>query len=449
MDMAIFEGSDLLLDMETNSYNKKRQRGESFVTAQDNKADEDYISFLESLHQFWEAKFVEDDDVDPTYMEFLGNLKEYGNAYICDVSIENGVLFPIYYEDEKESPTLMKRKSPQPRSGTVIHEKRTLHRDVGLKSTRKNSGVEDNSDAAENPKSGRKNSQAGNVYSDGFKRKTPISRRGDCARENRSLYVDRDQKSSDSRNDYHDGIKRKTPHSRWVGHLEENSSLDMDSDQNNSDSENVRPYGIKRKTPHSSKVDCVRENWNLDVDSDQILGPKYSRSGKMSIIVDETYEKFLNSLHITEDSVIYEYGNQQRIFYEPNDQQRTGVRIKRDTRPPSSTLKPTAPIPGPQTPPSRAKITSQKKSTPTDSLNTLSTSNEMCKKGKIQRENSSCYWKKELHGYLRKPYERKEYDELWAELDAKKPVSIYRDSRSGGSYRPGHMGKSLLEKFPG
>uniref|UniRef100_A0A803LHJ0 Uncharacterized protein n=1 Tax=Chenopodium quinoa TaxID=63459 RepID=A0A803LHJ0_CHEQI len=441
--MSIFEGSDLLLDMETNACNKKRRRGESFVTAPDNKADEDYVSFLEGLQQFWEAKFVEDDDVDPTYMEFLGNLKEYNNAYMCDVSIENGVLSPIYYEDEYESPNLMKRKTSQPCCGTVIHEKRNLHQDVGLKSTRKNSGVKDNScdvfprslDAAENPKSGWKNSKAGNV-SDGFKRKTPISRRGDRARENRILYIDRNQKSSDSRND----------------HLEENRSLDMDSDQSNSDSENVRPYGNKRKTPHSSKGNCVRENRKLDVDSDQILGPKYSGSGKkMSIIVDETYETFLNSLHITEDSVIYEYGDLQRISYEPNDQQKTGVRIKKDTRPPSLTRKPTTPIPVPQTPPSRAKITSQKKSTPTDSLNTLSTSNKTCKKGKIQRVDSSEYWylNKELHRYLRRPYERKEFDELLAEFNSKKPVSIYRDSRSGGSYRPGHMGKSLLEKFPG
>ncbi|KAL9244204.1 hypothetical protein vseg_018006 [Gypsophila vaccaria] len=49
---------------------------------------------------------------------------------------------------------------------------------------------------------------------------------------------------------------------------------------------------------------------------------------------------------------------------------------------------------------------------------------------------------------LRRPYSKQEHDLLWKEVNHRSAVMIHRDSRSGGSDRPGHMGRSLLDWNP-
>lgn len=384
MNRAFMEGTDYLLDMEMSMQNKKRRRGEALYTAENVALDEEYGTFLEGLYEFWEAKFVEEDDNDddPTYVAFLENLKEYGNAYMLDVSYEHGILFPVKYEVENESPNEIKRKTSQSRSGTCNREKKTFYQDGDLKSIRKKS-----------------------------------SAKNDSFHElRRSLHVNDDPKS---------GVK-------------------------NSDSRKYHSHGIKRKTLQSRRGDRVRENRSLDVDSDQRSGPKYSDFGKkMSIVVDEAYGNFLKSLYVSEESVFYEYGDQERVFYEPSGHDVGTEPLEKDTSSPLLTLRPSTPNLGLQTPPSRTKITMQRKPIPTDVNNILRLSNETCKNREKSGEICSSYWKKTgLYDYLRKPYSITEYDNLWKEVSTRRPVMIHRESRSGGSDRQGRLGKSYLDSYP-
>lgn len=368
MDWALFEGTDYFLDMETSTPNTRRCRGEAMNYAGDVEADENYVIFLGDLENCWDAKFVEEDDDDddkdddeddPHYKAFLENLKEHGNAYMCDVSIEHGILSPIIYEVENNSPspspTEIKRKTPRARASACIPGKRKLYK----------------GDRASN-----------------------------C-------------KSSGAKSDSHDKLKRRV---KVVDDLKSGPR--------------VRSDGIKRRPPLSGSGACVREN-------------------RRSEVVDEVYGEFLNNLHVVQDSVFYEYGDEERVFYEISDEQTMDIEIQPlktitrplmlNLRPPTLSLSPTpAPIPRPQTPFSRKQITTQRKPIPHD-RSMLSVSKET--------EECSSLWE-ELNNNLRQPYDQKEYDELWEIMSTRKPVSIHRDSRSGGSDRPGHMGKSYFDSYP-
>ncbi|XP_057249553.1 uncharacterized protein LOC104894414 isoform X2 [Beta vulgaris subsp. vulgaris] len=368
MDWALFEGTDFFLDMETSTPNTRRCRGEAMnYYAGDVEADEDYVTFFRDLLNVWDAKFVgeDDDEDDPHYKAFLENLKEHGNGYMCDVSIEHGVLSPLIYEVENNSP------SPSPTE---------------------------------------------------IKRKTPRARASACIPGKRKLYKgDRDSKykSSGAKSDSHDKLKRRV---KVVDDIKSGPR--------------VRSDGIKRRSPLSGSGDCVREN------------RKSVRENRKSEVVDEVYGKFLNNLHVVEDFVFYEYGDGERVFYDTSDEQTMDVEIQPlktitrplmlNLRPPTLSLSPApAPIPRPPTPSSREQI-AQRKPIPHD-RSMLSVSKET--------EECSSLWE-ELHNNLRQPYDQKEYDELWEIMSTRKPVSIHRDSRSGGSDRPGHMGKSYFDSYP-
>ncbi|KNA12673.1 hypothetical protein SOVF_123720 [Spinacia oleracea] len=471
MSRAIYEGADYLLDMELTNSNKKRRRREA-SSFENGKVDEDYASFLEGLQEFWDEKFVEEGDDDPTYMEFLKNLEERNNAYMCNVSTENGVLIPICYEEEEDFrhlPCENKRKTPKSRSGTCIPDKKNLYQDENLKSTRKRSGAENDSsdvlqrslNVANDLKSGLKKFSSKCGHHDGNKKKTPQSPMGGSVKSG--------LKNSGSKIGHHDGNKKKTPQSPMGGRVGDNRSVYIDVDQEISDSGNDHLDRIKRKTPQSYNGDHVRKNRSLDVGSDQRSGPTYSGfHKKTSVVIDETYEKFLKSLHVSEKSVFYEY-DQDRIFYEPCDQQTTDVEtepLEKDMRPPPSTLRPSTPIPGPHTPFSRPKTTTQIKPTTTpfsrpktttqikpttkDDHITLSVPNKTCKNSEKSRRKSSSFWIDEgLHDYLRKPFTQQELKNLWEQLSTRKPVKIHRESRSGGTDKLGHLGKSYLDLYPG
>lgn len=193
MDWALFEGTDFFLDMETSTPNTRRCRGEAMnYYAGDVEADEDYVTFFRDLLNVWDAKFVgeDDDEDDPHYKAFLENLKEHGNGYMCDVSIEHGVLSPLIYEVENNSPspspTEIKRKTPRARASACIPGKRKLYkgdRDSKYKSSGAKSDSHDKLKrrvkVVDDIKSGPR------VRSDGIKRRSPLSGSGDCVRENR------------------------------------------------------------------------------------------------------------------------------------------------------------------------------------------------------------------------------------------------------------------------
>ncbi|XP_057531893.1 uncharacterized protein LOC130810011 isoform X3 [Amaranthus tricolor] len=255
-------------------------------------------------------------------------------------------------------------------------------------------------------------------------------------------------------------------------------------------------------TPKSHSDDFVIKDWILDVEGNQSTSPRSSGSRmNVSESVDICYATFLSGLHSTKESVYFEYGN-NRIYYEselvtpqrcststqrqlgrppkpskstqslslppprsskstgslptPTPSTRPSKYTKTQPTPPSipstSTLRPPVPPRSPFTPTQRPPtppvkdFSTQTKQTLTDSHVSVSASTS---KNKKELEELNRRYLEKLYAYLRKPYDSNEFEELEMLYCTRKRKLVHRESRSGGSFREGEMGKSYLEHHPG
>ncbi|XP_074280196.1 uncharacterized protein LOC141605371 [Silene latifolia] len=457
---TIIEGADYLMDMDISNQSKKRVR----VDVENSKWDESYLSFLVDLEYYWDSLFLREDDEedDPIYALFFKNLKAYGNGYMLDVSVEHGVSSPVVYEVETDPLDLARRKAPSRNEGS--------------------SDVDRQSKSFRRYSSSRDKNQRNRL--DKIKRSTPRSRRGTFISKERSFNADKELKSARKNQGFVNGVENdsldadkretlRTPHGynmRKRRGLEGESQL-KPGQQNSTFVCNVKtePLDEIERTSVSLQGDrelgSGRENVGVnesDADSSEVIKKKTRRFHQDSNIlnkgvraqkVDETYESFFAGLKVVGDSMVYEYGDHRQILYEEGvEQMATDADIEAAPRPPNQN--PTAPNsssqPSVDTPPSTEPNTTPTSLSPTanhDMLNTSATVNVRDKTGKDPKKNHAKLWR-QLQRILGKPFNQKEYDDLWREMTHRSEVQMYRDSRSGGSYRPGNLGKSYLDKYP-
>ncbi|KAH9614986.1 hypothetical protein KSS87_001173 [Heliosperma pusillum] len=461
---TIIEGADYLMDMELYNQGKKRVR----VDVENTKFDESYLSFLVDLEDYWDSLILREDgeEDDPIYAMFFENLKVYGKGYMLDVSVEHGVSSPIVYEVEIDPTDLARRKAPRRKEGSSDVDRQS-------KSWRKDSSFGDKNETI----------RVGKI-----KRSTLGARRGTFISKERSFNADKKLKSGRRirgfvkgvENDSLDAKKReasRTPHgynTRKRRGLEGESQLKPDQ-QNSTFARNIKTEPLdeveKNSVSHQGDGELRRGRKNSgvnkdDADRSEVIKKKIRRSHqdsntlnkedlqeKRAQKVDETYESFFAGLKVVGDSMLYEYGDNQQIFYEEGvEQMATDDDIDAAPRPPiqnpitpNSSSQPLGYIPSSTEP--TITPTPLSPTATHDKLNTSATVNVRDNTGNETRKTHSKLWR-QLHKILGKPFNQKELDDLWREMTHRSEVQIYRDSRSGGSYRQGHLGRSYLDKYP-
>ncbi|KAL2894018.1 Sine oculis-binding protein-like protein [Bienertia sinuspersici] len=207
----------------------------------------------------------------------------------------------------------------------------------------------------------------------------------------------------------------------------------------------------KMTSPVSSRVDRVRKNRSIDVDGDESTNPKCRRLGEENTGIDVTFGSFLDNVRVEGEQVFYNFGEHNRIYYEAGNQQAKAThieaeRLKTIKRPLALNSTPSMPVPK-LPPPPRAPISSLKKTTSRDAKNMLSSNSKTQEKKKDKNKELIKKYRRELLGYLRKPYDQAEYDNLWDNMSARTPVLIHKESRRGGFDSQGHMGQSYFDRY--
>ncbi|KAK9748894.1 hypothetical protein RND81_02G088500 [Saponaria officinalis] len=422
---SVIENADYILDMEMKNQSKKRVR----VDVDDSRWDKGYLSFLGDLEEYWEAMFEEEDDDDeddPIYAMFLENVKEHGKGYMLDVSLEYGVCSPIMYEVEIDPSVLAQKRSLRTRRGSFTRKEGTLDVDRHLRS--RTSGVK---------KYGFGNKVETDTV-DVNKRESSRTRHGYNMRKRGS---EGDGKPKSGAKNPASVCKVETDP---IDGIEKSSGVNRKSKRGVKDSgfvnedEGGRPKVIRRSSSR------IRQDSNIRKKGD-VHDERMSKSGgavqdERVREPDETYKLFLGGTKVVGDSMVYEFGDHGQIFYEESVQQAsTKVKVETASRQPSrATPTSTEPMTTP-TPLSPSAINVR---------NTSVTDKAVDNNGKDAKEDHSELWR-QLREILVKPFDENEFDELLKNMSSRSRVKVYRDSRSGGTYKPGREGKSYLDEYPG
>ncbi|KAL9245130.1 hypothetical protein vseg_018816 [Gypsophila vaccaria] len=445
---SVVVNADYIVDMEMSNGSKKRVR----VDVNDSRWDKNYLTFLGDLDEYWETKFEEEgDDEDPMYAMFLENLKERGKGYMLGVSLEYGVCSPIMYEYESDPLVVVQRRSPRNHGRPLKSRKKDSSSNKERKSGVKkyNLGSEAESDSIDVNKTGSLK------IHHGYNTRT----RG------RALEAGGQSKSGvhvcKVEIDLDDGIEG-TSTSRQGSHIRKRGS----SSVNRQSKDGVKNYGFvdedesDRSPVIRRKSSRIRQDSNVQKKRDLYTETMPKSGGavhdKKARETDETYNSFLAGVKVVGDSIVYESEDRHQILYEESVRQMsTEAKIEADsrqlTRSPAmpDTCTPISLITFSSTKPTEAMTTAAPLS-PTTNHNLRDTSvtdKALDKNGKDSVEDHSKLWRK-LRRILLKPFDQNEYNELLKDMSSRSRVQIYRESRSGGTYRPGHVGDSYLDKYP-
>ncbi|KAJ8444419.1 hypothetical protein Cgig2_005941 [Carnegiea gigantea] len=436
---------------------------------EDGQIDEAYAKYLHNLEGSWEPDFAEDNEDDPTYMVFLKNLKACGNAYMLDVSRKHGVSFPIRYEVENHPSVELDQTTARSYGSALIREIASLDADDDVQSGQENSASLNGNAQRDTLTKKRRRSTLNHELNLGLKNSGLVTqsvlRRSPRIVENfsnsRKVEVRLDVNSDLLSHSKHLGFKKEDTQSHSLVRKRRSSPADcqLNSSLGNSS------FGKEHTLRHSARgaqnsLDAPKKQSSRKLHQ-EVGYHRSSEQGCMSnfkadVIVDESYRNFISSLKVVGDSVFYEYGDGKRVYYEGNDQERSSnVVIELQdvpSAPLSMTPRPRTPPPRrPTPPPPRLLTPSPRAQTAKEDSHRLRTSTkEVTENLKAFPSGDSLFWKA-IEKDLRRPFDQKEYEDLLEKVNARKPISVHRETRRGGYKMEflSKMGKSYLDSFPG
>ncbi|XP_074280383.1 uncharacterized protein LOC141605489 isoform X1 [Silene latifolia] len=262
---------------------------------------------------------------------------------------------------------------------------------------------------------------------------------------------------------------------RTVGEVIKKRKLMSDTGNHIREERNLNvSHGKKSGVAGSGSSKIIKKPQNSSFKEDQCVNviinsrsaPKNSSFQKS--VVNEVYDLFLKNLKVIGESVVYKFGDNERVLYELSCKRHVTV-VADSGNPPiksdqpiknnlrtsiaaessdQSTRKIVAGLP------LTVRVATEKQPTrPSTSFIPASRSTmplfdkQPYNSLKVSHRVPS-NMRKKLLVILNQPYSEQEHEQLWKEVSFRSAVLTHRDSRSGGSHRPGQMGRSLLDWNP-